>query len=272
MAVAPTPQHRADTTVDAAGVPNLKQPARPAAVVEIASQPPRGLPMPSTGSWLAWSGWILSMLLAVYLIRAQSRWRAAFENKEWLLLPSTSAANMTAQLQSLAHQTTALQDGVLGSTHVHTKSTDALTKAIQDTRAEFAILRDELDRKTKEIAELKLGHEFHSRRPVLRAIAHALQIIEEDAHGGTNPESTLAGVASELRECLQDNNVSDRTYEPGTRLSDAKGVSTHESIKEPAPEDGLRGTIGETRRSAYMVIGPTGAEEILRHARVKIYT
>jgi hypothetical protein len=56
------------------------------------------------------------------------------------------------------------------------------------------------------------------------------------------------------------------------RLSDAKGVSTQESIKEAASEDSQKGTIGETIRSAYVVVGPAGDEEVLRHARVRIFT
>jgi hypothetical protein len=175
-------------------------------------------------------------------------------------------------MQRLVHKTHDLAASLGGSTQANLKNSEVISQAIRDTRAEFAILREELDRKTREIADLKLGHEFHARRPVLRAVAHALQIIEEGGHSGEPPESTIAGVATELRECLEDNSVIARCYEPGTRLSDAKGVSTQESIKEPSVNESLRGTIGETMRCAYIVIGPSGAEEVVRPARVKIYT
>jgi hypothetical protein len=224
------------------------------------------------GSWFAWAGWMLSLLLALYLIRAQGKWRAAFENKEWLLLPSHSAHQLEEGLQRLAHHAAALTSRVQESATKSSKHVESVSQAIHDTRSEFAILREELDQKTKEIANLKLGHDFHSRRPVLRAVAHALQIIEEDQACGRNSEVTLDGVAVELRECLQDNNVVVKKYEPGMKLSDAKGVSTQESIKEPASEDSLKGTIGETIRSAYVVVGPAGDEEVLRHARVRIFT
>jgi hypothetical protein len=215
---------------------------------------------------------MLSLLLALYLIRAQGKWRAAFENKEWLLLPSHAAHQLEDGLQQLAHHAAALTSRVQESVTKSSRHVDAVAQAIHDTRSEFAILREELDQKTKEIANLKLGHDFHSRRSVLRAVAHALQIIEEDQACGRNSEATLDGVAVELRECLQDNNVVAKKYEPGMRLSDAKGVSTQESIKEAASEDSQKGTIGETIRSAYVVVGPAGDEEVLRHARVRIFT
>lgn len=226
----------------------------------------------SNGSWWPWLGWLLSLLLVVYLIRAQAGWRTAFENKEWLLLPSENAADMTDALQQLVHKTHGLESSLKGSAQTHSKGVESLSQTIQDTRAEFAILREELDRKTREIADLKLGHEFHARRPVLRAVAHAMQIIDEATHAGELSDSTLAGVATELRECLEDNRVIARSFEPGTKLAEAKGVSTQESIREPAADDSLKGTIGETLRCAYVVIGPSGAEDIVRPARVKIYT
>lgn len=213
----------------------------------------------------------MSLLLVFYLIRAQAGWRTTFENKEWLLLPSESAADMKGELQRLVHNTHSLEASLRGSEQTHSKGVESLSQTIQDTRAEFAILREELDRKTREIADLKLGHEFHARRPVLRAVAHALQIIDEATHSGEPSESTLAGVATELRECLEDNRVIARTFEPGTKLADAKGVSTQESIREPAADHSLKGTIGETLRCAYVVIGPSGTEDIVRPARVKIY-
>lgn len=229
-------------------------------------------PSISNGSWWPWLGWLLSLLLVLYLIRAQAGWRTAFENKEWLLLPSERAAHMTDVLQRLVHSTGGLESSLSGSTQSHRKGVESLSHAIHDTRAEFAILREELDRKTREIADLKLGHEFHARRPVLRAVAHALQIIEEATHSGEPSESTLAGVATELRECLEDNRVIARSFEPGTKLAEAKGVSTQESIREPAADASMKGTIGETLRCAYVVMGPSGAEDIVRPARVRIYT
>lgn len=249
-----------------------KDAALPATAATVASDPSERSSSLSRGSWWPWLGWLLSLLLVVYLIRAQAGWRTAFENKEWLLLPSERAADMTDVLQRLVHNTRGLASSLTVSTQSQLKGVESLSQAIQETRSEFAILREELDRKTREIADLKLGHEFHARRPVLRAVAHALQIIEEGTHSGEPPESTLAGVATELRECLEDNRVIARSFEPGTRLADAKGVSTQESIREPAADDSMKGTIGETLRCAYFVMGPSGVEDIVRPARVRIYT
>ena len=260
-----TPQHALGSSQD-------KHSAPPPVVATAMPDSSTRSPSSSTLPWLAWSGWLISLLLGVYLIRAQSQWRTTFANKEWLLLPSDYSAHITNSLQGLINKTSTLATDITGSAQSHSRSVEAISHAIRETRAEFAILREDLDRKTKEIADLRLGHEFNNRRSTLRTIAHALQIIEEDQHSGASPDSTLAGVATELRECLQDNAVIARIFEPGTRLADTKGVSSQESLKEPAAEDSLKGTIGETIRSAYVVVGPSGAEEILRHARVKIYT
>jgi|GEM_PF-4766047 len=267
----PTPPQPANPRNESSAVV-ARDAVEPSTAPTIASDPSeRSSSVPGGSGW-PWFGWLLSLLLVVYLIRAQAGWRTAFENKEWLLLPSESAVVITDALQRLVHNTHGLASSLSGSAQTHSKGVESLSQAIQDTRAEFAILREELDRKTREIADLKLGHEFHARRPVLRAVAHALQIIDEATHSGEPSESILAGVATELRECLEDNRVIARTFEPGTKLADAKGVSTQESIREPAADDSQKGTIGETLRCAYVVIGPLGTEDIVRPARVKIYT
>jgi hypothetical protein len=99
-----------------------------------------------------------------------------------------------------------------------------------------------------------------------------MQIIEEDQCGGRDAAETLKGVVVELQECLQDNNVIAVRPDPGVRLTETKGVSIQESIKEQAPEPHLKGTIRDTLRPAYVIVGPSGSEEIVRQARVRIYT
>ena len=223
-------------------------------------------------TWMSMAGWLLSTLLACYLLLSQRQWRIAFQDREWLMMPSRTADQMRESVQSLSRGANELNARVDRSFGDHTQQLVGIAQAIHDTRSEFTILRNELDRKTKEIADLKIGHDFQSRKSILRAVAYAMQIIEEDQCGGRDAAETLKGVVVELQECLQDNNVMAVRYEPGTRLTDTKGVSTQESIKEQAPEPHLKGTIGDTMRPAYVIVGPSGSEEIVRQARVRIYT
>jgi len=237
------------------------------------STPPA--PPKRPADWSAWremAAWLISALLIGYLLLLQRPWRIAFQNREWLMMPSQTADQMREGVQHLTRHVDALTGRVDRSFGDHAKQIEAIAQVLRDTRSEFTILREELDRKAKEIADLRIGHDFKSRKSILRAVAHAMQIIEEDRHGGRDAADTLKGVVVELEECLQDNNVTALRYDPGTRLSDAKGVSTQESIKEQAQEPHLKGTIGETMRPAYVIVGPNGSEEIVRQARVRIYT
>lgn len=229
---------------------------------------------PATGwsTWMSMAGWLLSGLLVCYLLLSQRQWRIAFQDKEWLLMPSQTADQMREGVQSLSRHAKALDARVDRSFGDHTQQLVGIAQAIHDTRSEFAILRDELDRKTKEIADLKIGHDFQSRKSILRAVAYAMQIIEEDQCGGRDAAETLKGVVVELQECLQDNNVMAVRPDPGARLTETKGVSIQESIREQAPEPHLKGTIRDTLRPAYVIVGPSGSEEIVRQARVRIYT
>ena len=241
------------------------------------SATPRPTPLterPAAGwsTWMPMAGWLLSALLVCYLLLSQRQWRIAFQDREWLMMPSQTADQMREGVQSLSRHANALNARVDRSFGDHAQQLVGISQAIQDTRSEFTILRDELDRKTKEIADLRIGHDFQSRKSILRAVAYAMQIIEEDQCSGRDAAETLKGVVVELQECLQDNNVMAVRYEPGTRLADTKGVSSQESIKEQAPEPHLKGTIGETMRPAYVIVGPSGSEEIVRQARVRIYT
>jgi len=235
--------------------------------------PPAGAEAPAPGvvGLLTWTGWIAAALLAVVLLLLVKRWRTAFETKEWLLLPSFHAAALSEQLESLKHGTLQLRERMANGLAGHSSQLGSLESAVRDTRAEFAILREELDRKASEINHLRLGHEFRNRRSVLRVVAHALQIIEEDAAKSVEPQATLEGLRVELMECLENHAVTRLVYEPGTRLVDARGISVQESQREPAPSEDLRGTIGETLRPAFVAIGPGGDEEILAHSRVRFF-
>lgn len=223
------------------------------------------------GSLFAWTGWLVALLLAGLLLLLVWRWRTAFETKEWLLVPSLQASRLVERMEAVEAAATAMQKRVAAGMAKQADAVGAVTANVQEARGEFAILAEDLERKAREIKDLRMGHEFHSRRPVLRAVAHALQIIEEDAAGGVEPRATLEGIHAELLECLENHAVSRVVNAPGTRLADARGVSVRDSTREAAPADDRKGTIGETLRSAYVAAGLGGEEEVLIQSKVRIY-
>lgn len=219
----------------------------------------------------ALAGWVLSLLLALLLLRLVGRWRTAFENKEWLLVPSGQASQLQAALLALAQTTGNQLERVSERVAAAGDDVRTSTAAIQETRAEFSILRDELDSKTREVAALRLGQEFHVRRPVLMRVIRALDIIDDDLTNQRDIRQTVEGVRVELRECLEDNAIFIHTPTPGTRLSEAKGVDAQGARQEPTQDEALWGTIASTDRPAYVARGPQGAEEVLVPAKVRVF-
>jgi hypothetical protein len=140
-----------------------------------------------------------------------------------------------------------------------------------ETRAEFFILRDELDRKTKELATLRISQEFHIRRPVLRRVIRALNIIHEDLMYERDMRQTVEGVKAELTECLDENAVTVASPDVGTRLTEAKAVDIQNARREPTEDEALKGTIASTDLPAYIVHGAQGMEEVLVSAKVRVY-
>jgi len=178
------------------------------------------------------------------------------------------------------------------SQHIHTLSTNhtntsariehtlasrsqeagSLIDAIRDTRSEFSILREELDRKSKENAALQLGQEYRLRRPALKAVAHALQIIIEDERATRDPTQTIQGVKAELQECLEDNQVTLISFPPGTPLATTKEISYSESTPVPTADGQDRGTVESTLRPAFVFTAPNGTQDILIPSRVTYYS
>lgn len=264
--VAPPAEPPAPTTPSDGGAASARA-AEPAA--PRAETAPRSLPVSLVVSALA--GWLVSALLATLMLYLVGRWRTAFQTKEWLLLPSDHATRLGSGLEALCDQTVRSLESVVNACNANTRQAAAAASATAETRGEFSILRDELDRKTREIADLKMGHEFHHRRPVLRRLIHALQIIEEDTAASRDVAETLQGVLVELRECLEENSIVTLENPPGTRLAEAKALDVAGSVKEPAPEESARGTVVETTRPAYVARGPNGAEVVLVQSRARIY-
>lgn len=231
--------------------------------------PSYSLPTPLMVSALA--GWLVAALLATLMLYLTSRWRTAFETKEWVLLPSDHATQLNAGFLQLCDRTVQSLESVVNACNANSRQAAAAAAATQETRGEFCILRDELDRKTREVADLRMGHEFHHRRPLLRRLIHVLQIIEEDTAASRNVVETLQGVLVELRECLDENSIATLENPPGTRIAEARALDVAGSAKEPAPEESARGTVAETTRPAYVAVGPNGVEVVLVQSRARIY-
>jgi hypothetical protein len=230
-----------------------------------------GWPQVSLFSIAAVAGWVLSILLAALLVVLVGRWKTAFEYKEWLLMPSDHARQLQGALQALEKTTLTHLERVAHRVASAGDDLRSVNAAIQETGAGFSILREELDNKTKQITALRLGQEFHVRRPVLVRVIRALEIIDDDLSHQRDMRQTLEGVRVELRECLDDNAVSVHTPETGSRLAEAKAIDVQNARLEVTDDEALKGTIAATDRPAYIARGAQGFEEVLVPAKVRVY-
>lgn len=235
-----------------------------------------GVPVGEHGPDFAWalaaiSGWSLCLLLVAYLIIKQKKWRAAFETKEWLLLPSETAHQVIRSLESLANMVSNTAEQVAVRADL---AKGASVRAVEETRGmreEFGILREELESRHKELKASQLGQEFHYRRAVLMRVIRALEIIDEDAAQTLDPSKTIHGIKVELEECLQDNHVHIQQPNVGQRIADTVGFDSRSARREPTDDPSLRGTVASVERPAYVVTGPRGLQETLVPARVTVF-
>jgi len=186
-------------------------------------------------------------------------------------MPSQHGAELARGFVALGDQTVRSLESVVAACNSNSRQAAEAAVAARDTRGEFTILRDELDRKTKEVADLKMGHEFHHRRPLLRRIIRALEIIAEDAVASRDAQATLAGVIVELQECLEENAVTRFENPPGTKLAEARSLDVAGCSREPAPDESVRGTVAATLRPAYVARGPNGDEVVLLPGKATVY-
>jgi len=219
----------------------------------------------------ALAGWTLCLLLGGLLIMIAVQWRTTVETKEWLLLPSQVGRQLEASLGGLSRAVSQQRTHGLRATQSLQHDIQHTATLISETREELDVLRHELDVKSKEIAALKLGHEFHARRPVLMRVIRALDIIDEDTSSQRDPAGTLEGVKVELLECLEDQSIAIVRPQVGSALSDNKGLDLATAIQVPTTEPEQRGTIAAVKRPAYVVKGPSHDEEVLLPARVQVH-
>jgi hypothetical protein len=168
-------------------------------------------------------------------------------------------------------------DGVLAEIR---SEVAALGRELQNTRkasesehqSAFAILRDEFSRKSKELEDIQLGNDYRSRRPTLIALARAFDIISQDQQSqGVPAESTLQGVASELREALEDHGIRQLIYPPGTLIGQATGVDVKNSTHLPSRSVDDKGKVLETIRPAYVLEEGNEIRDVLIQSLVRYY-
>src|SRR5439155_14089480 len=109
---------------------------------------------------LAVMGWFSTLALAVVLLRQNQQWRTTFRTREWFLVPShegqallNAAQNIIVALQQNER---AVEQALLALAAATTRNGEAVDK----TRNEFSILREELEQKRTALETARLGAEF----------------------------------------------------------------------------------------------------------------
>jgi hypothetical protein len=219
--------------------------------------------------WWAWAGWFVAVVLGISQLANVTR----NSRMSAMLGPESATATRDRITRSAAPDT----DGVLAEIR---SEVTALGRELQNTRkasesehhSAFAILRDELSRKSKELEDIQLGNDYRSRRPTLIALARAFDIISQDQQSqGVPAESTLQGVASELREALEDHGIRQLTYPPGTLIGQAAGVDVKNSTHLPSRSDDDKGKVLETIRPAYVLEEGNEIRDVLIQSLVRYY-
>ncbi len=205
-------------------------------------------------------GWLALVIVLLVLLMLIGRWKTAFNEKDWTLVPTLQATHLTHALRVNAAQVARLHE-----------VTERALEATQETRAEFGILGADLDKKSEEIRVLRMGQEFHHRKALMLAAVRALDAISIDAAADGDPQTTLRGIAVELAEALDDNHVETFAPQVGT-LVPTRGADVGAARLVPTSDTTLVGTIASVERPAYIARGPNGTEEILKAASVSVYT
>ncbi len=209
-------------------------------------------------SFLLAASWVLVALLAVTMLVAVRKWKAAFADKEWTLAPTLEVGEITAAVASAQDELEFLRGATLEA-----------RDASQGVREEFAILGRELDARTQEVRELRMGQAFVAQRPFMAASVRAIDAIEYDRDLASDPIKTLQSIEVDLTELLEDHGVEVVTPAVGDRLP-ARGVDPGSARHVPTGDAAKVGTLASVDRPAYIAVGPA-AEVVLKPAVVSIY-
>ena len=219
----------------------------------------------------AFSGWFLALALGLVLVQLTQQWRTSFRNREWVLMPSSESQKQLWGLQRVAETIAvgneSVQQALLGTT----ESVRSEVQASEASRKEFAVLREELERRSSELEAARVGVDLWHRRAVLRAISRAVEMIRDDRERERDVRSTLDGLLVELEDCLQENRISLHFPEVGAPLDGDSTIDLARVVREPSPDELRRGTIAAVERPAYVALRLDGKQEVLLAARVKVF-
>ncbi len=209
-------------------------------------------------SFLLVASWVLVALLAVTMLVAVRKLKTAFTYKGWTLAPTWEVGKITAALAAAQDELARLRG-----------ATFEARDASQGVREEFAILGRELDARTQEVRELRMGQAFVAQRPFMAASVRAIEAIKCDRDPTSDPIKTLQGIEVDLTELLEDHGVEVVTPAVGDRLP-ARGVDPGAARHVPTGDAAKVGTLASVDRPAYIAVGPD-PEVVLKPAVVSIY-
>ena len=204
---------------------------------------------------VSWS-LLLLVLLGAFLIAR--KWKVAFADRDWTLTPTLAVSEVATTLMKARADLEAARQAAIDA-----------REATAATQEEFGILGRELDARTNEVRELRMGQAFSAQRPFMAASVRALDAIAVDSAAGSDPQQTIRGIEIELRELLEDHGVEVVTPSVGSPLP-ARGVDPGSAKRVPTPDASKVGTIAAIQQPAYIATGP-GSEIILKPADVTIY-
>ena len=211
-------------------------------------------------AWIAVAvlGWVTALALTLFLHRALTKAKLTYKQREWVLVPSTELQRAASLLtRSVESADTAATNAV------------AASEAVAGAREEFSILRSELQDKSDEVKSLRLGAEFHARKPLLVGLARVKAMIDDDQGADIDPSQTLAGVRVEIDEILESHHVELAAPTVGGSI-DQRGNDMGRVGYVATRDAALFGQVASVERPALVYQGPNG-EELLAPARVHIY-
>jgi len=216
-----------------------------------------------------WAGWAVAAVLGSFHLANAAR-------ADWKWWRSDSVIHGNRQNQKATNPIALLREDLIAVRRELSALSRDMHSARKTTEGEsqsaFAILQEELNRKTKEIELIRLGNDYRSKRPLLISLARAFDIIAHDGSCQNAPaETTLKGVGTELREAIEDHGIVSLLYPQGTCLAEALAIDHANSTRMPSMSDDDKGKISETLRPAYVLKEGDNIRDILIPALVRYY-
>ena len=208
---------------------------------------------------LAVLGWLLALALVLLLVLL--RRRRGSDGRTGRGIPSNMELELSRALESMRQSEIGVGAAALSS--------DNARQEAEKTRQEFGILRAELQDRMDEVKAMKLGTDFHVRRPLLLALARVATMISGDRAAGISADETLRGVLVELEEVMDDQRIRTVTPTVGGSL-DQLGIDMRTASFVPTNEGDSVGTVAAVDQPALIYQGPS-EQEVLIPARVRIY-